>query len=495
MSDTLRSRWIRLRDSLRLRLVITAVVVIVTVSAISTFIDYQRERATLVDRVVTALQDQARLLELELDADKPREVIQQYVRRFCETLNAHISPGHIILVLNDKGRIVAESASPQENDAKRALIDVGQSRSIIRVNERDYVQARLPVDDGIIIVVAQDMANVNREMRGMLSSHIASTIAAAGSVMLLLCLGMYFWAIRPFRRLAHAAKAWASKDFAARPTLPGPSELWSLTGELDHMAEILHWHETHRLSDMERARKIQANLLPRLTCNSHGMKVSARYWPMEHVAGDLYDLFELPDGRLVTAVVDIAGHGVSAALLTGIVKMSLRYRLEQSLDLSVALEQVNADLLACTLGQKFAVASIGIWNAVAGAWTYAAAGHEGCTTIIGRHIQHLESTGPMLGILPNGRWDIIEVPLKPGDRVFLYSDGVTESGVLGESQLGSRGVGDLLSECDSQSLDGQVESIIAEVERRGQGTTTDDTTILAFEIAAAPSLQMQSATA
>lgn len=495
MSNTLRSKWTRLRDSLRLRLVITAASVIVTMSAIGTFIDYQRERAALIDRVTTALQDQSRLLELGLDADKPLEAMQQYVRRFCKTLNAHISPGHIILVLNDEGRIVAKSTSPPDRYTAQALMDADRSHSVVRINGRAYAQARLAVDDGTTIVVAQDMTNVNREMRGMLSSRITNTIATAASVMLLLFLGMHFWAIRPFRRLARAARAWASKDFSARSTLPGPSELWGLTKELDQMAEKLHRHETHRLSDMARARKIQANLLPHLTSGSHGMKFSARYWPMEHVAGDLYDLFELPDGRLVTAVVDIAGHGVSAALLTGIIKMSLRYRLEQSLDLPLALEQVNSDLLACTLGQKFAVASIGIWNADAGTWTYAAAGHEGCTTIIDSQIKCLESTGPMLGILPNGKWDVIEIPLKPGDRVFLYSDGVTESGVLGESQLGSDGVGDLLATCDLESLDEQVESIMAEVEHRGQGTTTDDTTILAFEIATTPALQMLSTTA
>lgn len=68
-------------------------------------------------------------------------------------------------------------------------------------------------------------------------------------------------------------------------------------------------------------------------------------------------------------------------------------------------------------------------------------------------------------------------------RVFLYTDGVTEAGVLGNVLLGTEGVEAVLQMTAERDVDGQAASVMEEASRRGRGEATDDITLLAFEIA------------
>lgn len=474
-----------LRKSLRVRLAIAAMCAIVVVGAVGTYLDYRLERADLIDRTITTLRDQARLLALGLDEHDDTAAMQTHVRRFCETLNSHVSPGHVVIVLYRDGQELAVSAAPTEDQFVARLAQDRSEQPVIQLQNQPYAQARID-DDGRTIIVAQKLTQVHAELDEMLWRHFASLAVIAICVIGLLLIVAHFWAIRPLRRLREAVRGWQSRDFAVRAPLPAPSELREVTQELDRMAEKLHRHEQHRLADLEKARKIQHNLLPKLDMAKHGIKLAGRYWPLDHVAGDLYDVFDLPDGRLVAAVIDVAGHGVSAALLTGVVKMSLRYQFTQEPDLPSALELVNRDVVACTLGLTFAVLSIGIWDKRSGTWTYAACGHEGCTVYAQHCVRHLTSTGPMLGMMPNAQWETCQLQLDRGDRIFLYSDGVTEAGVTGDGLLGTDGIERLLSRDAQLGLEGQVEQIMLEAKRRGQGEATDDITMLAFEVEAGP---------
>lgn len=470
-----------LRKSLRLRLTLASVLAVVSVSAVGTYFDYRREREELEQAIVTSLKDQAQTLNLGRQNRSPDE-LAAFVESFCEVLNAHVSPGHVILLFGPDGETLAQSYSSHDKAVVEALRPRDSVNTFPVIGGRRYAKVRLEAEDGVEIVMAQDMIAVQGRLRDILRSHIISTTVSALAIIGLTLIAFQLWAVRPIRQLAVAAKAWASMRFEERAALPGPSELRFLTEELHDMAEELHRHERERLANMERARKIQHNLLPRLAPAEHGVKLAGQYWPLEHVAGDLYDVFELPDGRMVAAVIDIAGHGVGAALLTGVVKMSLRYRLVQTLCLDQALVLVNQDLLACTLGQKFAVLSVGVWNRQTRTWTYAAAGHEGCTIFSNGSANHLTSTGPMLGLLPDARWSTCEMLLRDGDRVFLYTDGVTEAGVLGEELLGTEGVEAVLQMTAERDLDGQVAGVMEEASRRGRGEATDDITLLAFQI-------------
>ena len=82
-------------------------------------------------------------------------------------------------------------------------------------------------------------------------------------------------------------------------------------------------NEVYLRQDMALAWQVQHHLLPALT-PPPGLTVAASFHPAQAVGGDIYDFFPLPDGRLLVAIADVSGHGLSAALLSVVVQQGIR---------------------------------------------------------------------------------------------------------------------------------------------------------------------------
>jgi sigma-B regulation protein RsbU (phosphoserine phosphatase) len=208
--------------------------------------------------------------------------------------------------------------------------------------------------------------------------------------------------------------------------------------------------------------------------------VVAKYLPVDHVAGDLYDIFALPNGSAAFVLLDVVGHGVSAALLTGVMKMSLRYRLAESPDPTEALARANEDLIACSDDGDFVTACVAVWDATSRTWTYSSAGHFGGVLLRRGHAEVLPAQGPLLGVIPDGRWTGKAVELGAGDRLFLFTDGVVEAGAPSE-MLGMEGLMDLLCASSGLGLAAQTDRVVGEATARNGGERTDDITIIGIE--------------
>jgi sigma-B regulation protein RsbU (phosphoserine phosphatase) len=294
-------------------------------------------------------------------------------------------------------------------------------------------------------------------------------------------LAIQFWGINPLHHLTGAARAWSQRKFSMQADLSGPEEFRFLSREFNSMARQLERHEHERLSEMEEARHIQANLLPRSVPHIVGLDIEVQYHPAGHVAGDLYDIFCLPGGQVVVAVWDVSGHGIGAALLTGVVKMSLRYHLLSIGNLAQAMKVVNEDLLNCTPEGSFVTACVGLWNSHDQTWQYCAAGHPGGFRLAQGDIETLPATAPLLGVMTQKDWSINQTKLSAGDKVFIYTDGVADIGRTNghnETQYLSQ----LIMQTNHLSFTKQVEQVMKETERKREKNAVDDATIVAFEI-------------
>jgi serine phosphatase RsbU (regulator of sigma subunit) len=143
---------------------------------------------------------------------------------------------------------------------------------------------------------------------------------------------------------------------------------------------------------------------------------------------------------------------------------------------------VNDDLLACTPEGRFVTASVGIWNQQDRSWTYCAAGHPGGMLLTASHVESLESTVPLLGVLSDSDWATKIMRLSVGERVFLYTDGVVESGLVDGRVATNYDLQNVLKDSADLDLTEQVAAIIAGTARRDRGRVTDDATIIAFEV-------------
>ncbi len=178
------------------------------------------------------------------------------------------------------------------------------------------------------------------------------------------------------------------------------------------------------------AAEIQLGLLPATLPQPPGWRIAAALLPARETAGDFYDCFLLADGRLALVIADVAGKGLGAALYMATGRALIRTLVPLGITAPAAvLAGVNARLLEDTHAGLFITAFFGLLDLASGTLTYANAGHPPplLADSTGRAVQLLNPTGLVLGVEPGVTWREETVVLGVGDRLLLYTDGVTEA--------------------------------------------------------------------
>jgi len=466
--------------SLRLRLTAAVVVIVLAVTGCAMALDYMREYRVHISELRGSLSEQAHALRVARRQIAGPKQFARYVDEFCAQMNEHISPGHHVLVLDPGGNILASTRHHSGPAVERALLDAQDQSALLRVNGHNLAQVRVKDYDGATIILAQYLDHMEGVLRRQLLSRAVTTAVTAVAIIVLIFTALHFWSIRPIERLADAAEAWSARIFSVRAQARGPSEIRLLAEKFNSMAQELQAHEQQRTAELERAKQIQANLLPSSVPCLQGLAVAAEYRPAGHVAGDLYDIFELPGGRTAFVILDVAGHGITAALLTGVVKMSLHRRLVEQSEPAAAVSLVNEDLLTCVSDGQFVTACVAVWNPRDASWCYCAAGHYGGLVLSGERIRHLPATGPLLGVIADAEWRSENLKVYPGERIFMYTDGVIEAGAPG-NKLTAAGLEAIVRRSYQASLQEQLGIIMDQVSARSVGYHKDDATILAVE--------------
>lgn len=474
--------WSRQAGSLRLRLLLAVTGCVVAVSAVALAIDLHREYRSGVARITTSLKEQANALRAAHALIADPEAFRRYVEQFCATMDAGISPGHGIIVVGPGGDVVARSSHLNVPvDEEQTLLRGPDGSPVSTPGSHRLVGVRLKDSDGRTFILAQYLDHIEGQLRGRIVLRAVWVVVTAGATIVSIYVATTRWVIAPLDVLVRAARQWGARDFSSRARVSGPSDLRTVADEFNSMAGQLETHEHRRLLELEQAREIQSNLLPRFPSECAGLALAAEYEPAGQVAGDLYDVFELPGDRIVVAIFDVSGHGLSAAMLTGVVKMSLRRRLTDGVDLSTAMRNVNLDIGVCTTDSYFVTGCVGIWDPPSGRWTYCAAGHPGGVLVRDGKTLELPSTAPLLGVLPDGRWNTRSVVLLPHDRIFLYTDGIIEA-CVDDKQFGLTGMCSRLEQTTDLDLHGQAKAVMGALDPPGGGSGTDDMTVVALEV-------------
>ena len=181
-------------------------------------------------------------------------------------------------------------------------------------------------------------------------------------------------------------------------------------------------------AELQIARQIQASTLPHHLPKLADLDIAARYVPMTSVAGDFYDF--LPDGPncLGVLIADVAGHGVGAALIASMVKVAFAAQFEHVRDPAKLLSEVNLALCGKFEEQYVTAAYVHI-DCARNVVTYAGGGHPPLMLASRADgiVRRVEENGPILGMFAEAPYSAIEIPFRPGDRLFLYTDGAFEA--------------------------------------------------------------------
>jgi sigma-B regulation protein RsbU (phosphoserine phosphatase) len=224
------------------------------------------------------------------------------------------------------------------------------------------------------------------------------------------------------------------------------------TRELAAKNASLEQAQAQLKAELEVARALQIAILPATFPAKPGCDGAARMIPATTMGGDFYDFIELPDGRIGLVMADVSGKGVPAAFFMAVARTNLRDLAVNYPEPGACLAQTNEMLCAQNPMELFVTVFYCVFDTSTGTLRYANGGHN--PPYVRRADGSVEALagagGLVLGVMPGVSFPDHTVQLLPGDRLVLYTDGVTEAFNSADEPYG-------------------VERLLAEVKAHGDG--------------------------
>jgi len=229
-------------------------------------------------------------------------------------------------------------------------------------------------------------------------------------------------------------------DFAHRIPVNGHDQLADLGQSFNRMTAnleqlLISEKERQRLqAELEIAREVQSQLHPKALPGLGSLRLTSLCTPARMVSGDYYDFQAVSDHRLVMAIGDVAGKGISAALLMATLQSAMRSQLRHCMEASPQPEistarlvaNLNTQLHASTSPEKFATFFIGVYDDDSGLLHYTNAGHLPPVLFSRRGSERLEVNGMVVGAFPDVPYGESRLHLDKGDLLVCFTDGITE---------------------------------------------------------------------
>jgi sigma-B regulation protein RsbU (phosphoserine phosphatase) len=238
-------------------------------------------------------------------------------------------------------------------------------------------------------------------------------------------------------------------------------------------------------AELEKARLIQARFFPETFPLGRGLAFAGRHRPSQKIGGDLFDVQKAGEERLAFMIADVSGHGVAAALLTGMTKVLFQNAVQQCEDPGLLLGLLNEEFLPYCNSGEFLTMFVGMWDPKTHKLLYSGAGHPPVYAISadGARMACLEGKGGVLGVSTEARFLTMDIQLRPKQRLILYTDGVTEQSNPQGELYGEKRLTETCASWATLPLDAVVELIYGEVDKFAQGEPqTDDQALLLVEV-------------
>jgi phosphoserine phosphatase RsbU/P len=231
------------------------------------------------------------------------------------------------------------------------------------------------------------------------------------------------------------------------------------------------------------AREIQASILPAGFPELEHARVAAAYCPMTDVAGDFYEFLPVDRGRAGFLVADVCGHGVPAALIASMLKVAVETVAACAGDPGQLLRGLNRVLTRQLRGKLVSAAYLWLAPGQRPALA-AAAGHPPLLRWRGGRLERLESNGLLFGVLPDCHYPVLELPLEPGDRLLLCTDGIVEPENAAGEAFGDRELERVLAGSEACSPAELSDRLLAAIRRwQAAPSQQDDMTLLVIDVA------------
>ncbi len=240
---------------------------------------------------------------------------------------------------------------------------------------------------------------------------------------------------------------------------------------------------TEEKQEIEEAGQVQRAFLPRSLPQVEACEIAVRWQPQGRLGGDYYDVFLLEDQRLGFCLADASGKGLPAALLMSNLQAALRSVADSSPGPAETVSRLNRLFCANRLTNKFFTLFYGVIDLARVELTYSNAGHQ---PPVVRHrgggLSSLKGTGGLVGCFPDWTYHQESVRLAPGDRVWLYTDGLSEARDAAGGEFGPERMERLMDELHAAPLAEAQDRVWNAVLEFCGGTLEDDATLLTFHL-------------
>jgi phosphoserine phosphatase RsbU/P len=196
--------------------------------------------------------------------------------------------------------------------------------------------------------------------------------------------------------------------------------------ELRRLSAENRRHVSRLEAELAEACAFQRSLLPAESGRVGGLSIGVRYLPSAELGGDFYDYAAAGPTEATLLIADAAGHGVSAAMLTGVVKAAFDASRVDHYEPRAVVRRI-AEGLRGFEHQRFVTATCVRVDSSQGVLEYVNAGHPAGAAWSDAGLTRLEPTGPIIcSAFPNADWEQGRIGVSPGTHVLLFTDGITE---------------------------------------------------------------------
>jgi FixJ family two-component response regulator len=282
---------------------------------------------------------------------------------------------------------------------------------------------------------------------------------------------------------------WGSVDLAVEAMRRGVRDFVQKPWDNDQLVSTLRseiekgrarrQRDAHERRELEEALRIQRKLLPASLPQIDGCEIAASWQPASGVGGDCFDVIGFGRSRLALSIADVVGKGIPAALLMSNLQAAVRAFATEAAQPGELCQQVNRILCGNIAEGRFISFFYCTFDNELGVLTFANAGHYPPILIRGDGaVERLVAGGPVMGVFADPAYEQGRVPIGSGDRLVLFTDGITEARNSDDAEFGEERLIELAIEnraCSAPALQARLADAVATF---AGGAFQDDATLM-----------------
>ena len=317
------------------------------------------------------------------------------------------------------------------------------------------------------------------------SLHVALIAIALIIILGLGLCRMFSTQIKDIDKLIVYLSSIGTERFNNKPIVLSNGLMSEVANAVNGMVSALQ--EKDRLQkELKVAAGIQKSMLPKdfnVFEKYKEFSVCADMVPAKEVGGDFYDVFMTDENHLAMVIADVSGKGVPAAMFMAVTRTLIRNSMIAGITVDKSFTKVNAFLCNDNKEEMFVTAWLGILNLETGHLIYVNAGHNPPLIFSKGKFEYMKmKPGFVLAAMDGYQYKQYELQFEPGDKIVLYTDGVTEATDTNGSLYGNRRFVELVNENKNKSPNELIDVIYANVnEFQKNVEQADDITVLAVE--------------